>query len=72
MYTKYTNDNNETTMFTFIEISRKLSHEPSPSRTFIRLFTMPNKRQDKANELISEVHSVLYEILMRLKRVIVV
>ena len=41
---------NEAIMFTvtFIEISR--SHEHYPSRTFIRLFTLPYKKQRKAGD----------------------
>ena len=37
-------------MFTFIEISRRQSHEHSPSRTFIKLFMLPYKKQGRAGE----------------------
>ena len=60
-------------MFTLIEISRRRSHEHSPSGTFIRLFTLPYKMQSKAGERVTErVQSVLCEDAVRLKRVIVV
>ena len=36
MTTKYTTNDNETTMCTFIEISTGQSHEHSPTKTFIR------------------------------------
>ena len=39
----------KTTMFTFIQITRRRSHERSSSRTFIRQFTLPYKRQGKAD-----------------------
>ena len=54
-----------------LEISRRRSHEISPSRTFTRLFTLPCKRQDQASEL-AKVQSVLYEDAVPLKRVIMV
>ena len=41
-------------------------------KSFIRLFTMPYKRQDKADDWVSEVQSVLCEDAMCLKRAIVV
>ena len=55
-----------------METSRKVSPERSPSRTFIRLFTLPYKRQDKAGDSVSEIQSVLCEDVVCLKRVIVV
>ena len=50
----YTNNNNETTMFIFIEISRRWGHEHSPSRTFIKLFTLLYKIQGKASNAVSK------------------
>ena len=47
-------------------------YEHLPSRTFIKLFTMPYKKQGKASELVSEVQSALYEGAVYLKGVIVV
>ena len=57
-------------MFTFIEITRRQNHERTPSRTFIRLFTLPYKRQGKAGDCASEVQSVLCEDAVHFKRVI--
>ena len=50
---------------------RRQSHENSPSKTFIRLFTLPCKRQGKAGDWVSEVQLVLCEDAMCLKRIIV-
>ena len=41
-------------LFTFIEISRKLSHEQSPSRTFNRLFALSYKIQGIASNEVSK------------------
>ena len=54
----------------FIEISRRQSHEYLPSRKFIRLFTLPYKRQGKAGDWVIEVQLVLCEDAVRLKRLI--
>ena len=59
-------------MFTFIEISRRRIHERSPSRTFIRLFTLPYKKQGKTDDGVSDVQSVLCEDAVCLKRVIAI
>ena len=59
-------------MFTFIVILRRRTHEHSPSRTFIRLFTLPYRKQGKAGDWVSEVQSVLCEDTVCLKRIIVV
>ena len=40
------NNNNASSLFTFIEISRRQNH--SPSSAFIRLLIMGYKRQDRA------------------------
>ena len=53
-------------MFTFIEISRRRSHEHQPSRTSLRLFTLPYKRQGKAGNCV-KVLTVLCENLVPLK-----
>ena len=39
------------TMFKFKEISRRRSHEHTPSRTIIRLFTLPYKRQRQSRRV---------------------
>ena len=57
-------NNNETTIFTFMKISRRRSHEHLLSRTFIRLFTLPYKRQSKAGNWVSEVQSVSWRFLV--------
>ena len=41
-------------MFKFTQISRRLSHEHSLSRTFIRLFTLPYKMHEKADNLVNK------------------
>ena len=41
-------------MFRFIEIARRQSHEHSPLRTFIKLFTLPYKMQGKAGKGVSK------------------
>ena len=43
-----------------------------PSRTFVRLLTLPYKMQSKASEWVGEVQSVLCEDAGLLERVIVV
>ena len=48
MKQNYTNNNNETAMFTLIDILRRRNREQSSSRTFIGLFTLSYKKQGKA------------------------
>ena len=60
----------ETTLFTFIEFSRRRSHEHSPSKAFIRLFTLPYKRQGKAGNEWVKVLTLLCEDAVCLKKLV--
>ena len=69
---KHQFNNNETTIFTFIDKSRWRSHAYSSSRTFIRRIMLPYKRQGKVGNESVKVQSVLCADAMCLKQIMLV
>ena len=65
--TKNTNNNKVNDLFTFIEISHRQKH--SPSSAFIRLLILQARAGNRNTE---RIQSVLCEVTLRVKRIIMV